>query len=314
MVRCVGQRVEKEPDAAHNIGEAIVQPFIHRGVERMARTEQHGIDVGVFFQMMLVEGELPVRGFRLSQTLDRVQALGAEVGQHVLDPPETICTCFHTQPQLTGSGDEEGFDIAGHEPPLLDLKVPPLEAAEVDMRACQRDAGGLFVLRELVRVHAVDLIDVLIQAPRVVRGFAQHLGQVYVIQRQDLTDDVEDATFERLIHLLKILQESVKDATLDDWLALFGFRRHEVEGVTVALLANAMDASEALFEARWIPRHVVVDHQVAELQVDTLTGGLGCDADLGLGAEQFLRTLAFVRVHSAVDLARGVSPLPKMVF
>ena len=174
-VRCVGHGVEKEPDSAHDIGEAIVEPFIHRGVEGMAGTQQHSIDVGVLFQVMLVERDLPVRGLWLAETLGRVQALGAEVGQHVLDAPETVCTCFHAQPQLTGGSDEEGFDIARHEPSLLNLKIPSLEASEVDVGACQCDAGGLLVLSELVRVHAIDLIDVLIQAPRIVRCFPQHL-------------------------------------------------------------------------------------------------------------------------------------------
>ena len=43
----------------------------------------------------------------------------------------------------------------------------------------------------------------------------------------------------------------------------------------VALLAIAVDAAHALFEPRRVPRHVVVHHQPAELEVDAFAGGVG---------------------------------------
>ena len=45
-------------------------------------------------------------------------------------------------------------------------------------------------------------------------------------------------------------------------------------------LADPVDPAHALLQPNRVPRQVVVDHQVAELEVDPLAGGLGCDADL----------------------------------
>ena len=78
---------------------------------------------------------------------------------------------------------------------------------------------------------------------------------------------------------------------------------------TVALLADAVDAAEALLQAGRVPGQVVVDHQPAELEVDALAGGFGRDADLLRGAELLLGALALVRIHAAVDLGRCVAPL-----
>ena len=41
-----------------------------------------------------------------------------------------------------------------------------------------------------------------------------------------------------------------------------------------------MDAAKPLFQSGRVPGQVVVDHQVAELEVDALAGGLGRDAYL----------------------------------
>ena len=45
----------------------------------------------------------------------------------------------------------------------------------------------------------------------------------------------------------------------------------------VALLPVAVDAAHALFQAGRIPGYVVVHHQPAELEIDTLAGGVGGD-------------------------------------
>ena len=82
--------------------------------------------------------------------------------------------------------------------------------------------------------------------------------------------------------------------------------------MNVALLADAMDAAEPLFQARRVPRQVVVDHQPAELKVDAFAGRLGRDANLLLGAEFLLGALALVRIHAAVNLAGGVTPFCQM--
>jgi len=78
--------------------------------------------------------------------------------------------------------------------------------------------------------------------------------------------------------------------------------------VNVPFLADAVDTAKALLQSRRVPGKVVIDHQPAELQVDAFARRLGGNADLLLGAELLLCTLALVRVHAAVDLAGGVGP------
>ena len=90
-------------------------------------------------------------------------------------------------------------------------------------------------------------------------------------------------------------------------------RGHEIEGVALVVLADAVDAAEALFQARRVPRHVVIDHQVAELEVDALAGSLGRDADLpGVRKSSWAR-LPLMRVHAAVNFAGGSSPTSRVL-
>ena len=76
-----------------------------------------------------------------------------------------------------------------------------------------------------------------------------------------------------------------------------------------------MDAPHALFQTNGIPRYVVVDHEPAELEVDTFAGGLGRDEDLSIFAELALGVdarawrVAVANLHSAVDLGDGQVPL-----
>ena len=133
--------------------------------------------------------------------------------------------------------------------------------------------------------------------------FAQHFRQVDVVERKHFADDIEDAVGQNRAHLLQLFQQALKDAAFDDGLAFLGLRRDEIEGVTVALLPDAMDAAKPLLQARGVPRQVVVDHQPAELKVDAFAGRFGGDADLLRGAELLLGALALVRIHAAVDFA-----------
>ena len=66
---------------------------------------------------------------------------------------------------------------------------------------------------------------------------------------------------------------------------LTGIRRHEIEDQAVFLLAVAMDTTHALFKPHRVPRDVVVHHQPAELQVDTLARRFGRHEDLAGFAE-----------------------------
>src|SRR5262249_36516749 len=102
--------------------------------------------------------------------------------------------------------------------------------------------------------------------------------------------------------------QPVQNVSLDNRLALLRVGGDKVEDVDVTLLPDAVNAAEALFETRRVPRHVVVDHQVAELEVNTFTRGLRSHADLRRGTKLLLRPLALVRVHAAVDLTGRVAP------
>ena len=107
---------------------------------------------------------------------------------------------------------------------------------------------------------------------------------------------------QRLIHLLQLLKETVEDATLDDRLALLGIRRHKIEGIAVPFLPDAVDAAETLLQACGVPRHVVVDHQMAELEVDPFARCFVRHADLGRGPKVILCSLSLVGVHAAMNL------------
>ena len=82
-----------------------------------------------------------------------------------------------------------------------------------------------------------------------------------------------------------------------------GFLGDKIPEVTNFLLANAVDAPEALFEAIRIPRQVVVHHQVGVLEIDAFTGGIGGDqnAYLRVGTKDRLNAAALVAMGSAVD-------------
>ena len=73
------------------------------------------------------------------------------------------------------------------------------------------------------------------------------------------------------------------------------------------LLAVAVDAAHALLKARRVPRHVVIDHEPAELEVDAFGGGVGAEhesraAVIGGLSEAFDLFLPLRVVHAAMDL------------
>ena len=79
-----------------------------------------------------------------------------------------------------------------------------------------------------------------------------------------------------------------------------------------------MDAAHALFQAVRVPGYVVVEQQVAALEVDAFAGGLGGDQNLDLafaellfGVEPGARLVAAARPHAAVDAADAETPVPQ---
>src|SRR5438552_279444 len=83
--------------------------------------------------------------------------------------------------------------------------------------------------------------------------------------------------------------------------------------MAITVLADPVDPPKPLFEARGVPRQVVVDHEPAELEVDALARGLCRNANLAAGAELLLGALALARVHTPVDLAGRVTPSIQML-
>jgi len=105
----------------------------------------------------------------------------------------------------------------------------------------------------------------------------------------------------------------MQNPSFNDRLTILGICRDKVEGVDIAILANAMDAPETLFQPRRVPGHVIVDHQVAKLKVDAFAGGLGRYTNLRASPEYFLSPLAFVRIHAAMNFAGAIPPAFKMI-
>ena len=112
-----------------------------------------------------------------------------------------------------------------------------------------------------------------------------------------LAEDVEHLAAVGLALLLDLLQQPGED------LALAGVGGDEVPQVADLLLADAVDAAEALLDPVRVPRQVVVDHQVRALQVQALAGGVGGDQDLDVAVlgELLGDLAALVTAHAAVD-------------
>ena len=127
---------------------------------------------------------------------------------------------------------------------------------------------------------------------------------------QDLADDVEDGVVvQRVADLLQLLEQPLQDAAFD------GVGGHEVEDQAVLALAVAVDAAHPLLEAVRVPGDVVVEEDVADLEVDALARRLGGDQDLDLafpelllGVEARARLVARARLHAAVDAADAEAP------
>ena len=114
------------------------------------------------------------------------------------------------------------LDVARHQPAFLGLDVRLLEAGEIHVGPGQRNAGGLLVLLEPGRVDAVDLVEVIVEPARVEGRFAEHVGQIDVVERKHFADDVENAVGQNRPHLLELFEQALEDAAFDDGLAFLG--------------------------------------------------------------------------------------------
>ncbi len=128
--------------------------------------------------------------------------------------------------------------------------------------------------------------------------------------RQHLTDHVEHGVIvEGVADLLKLFQEPLEHPALD------GVRGDEVKDQTVLALAVAVDTPHALLEAVGVPGDVVVEENVADLEVDPFSGRLGRHEDLDRSFPELLlrvkprpRLVARSRLHAAVDVPNAEAP------
>ena len=129
-------------------------------------------------------------------------------------------------------------------------------------------------------------------------------------RRQNLADNVEDrVVVQRVADLLELSMQPRKYAAFD------GVGGHKVEDQAVFALPVAVDAPHPLLEAIRIPGDVVVEEDVAGLEVDPLARGLGGDqnlnlafAELLLGVEASARLVTRARLHAAVNAANAETP------
>ena len=225
----------------------------------------------------------------------------------MLDPQQGVGAAFDPQPDLLGRVEEVRLDVLRHEPAFLAGEVTLAHPLHVNVPPGQRDAGGLLVLLVLLGGHAVDLRLGGVDAGRVEQGVLDQPLEVDAVEGEQVADDVVDAPLQRGLHRLQLGVQPFEQLPLDR------VGGAEVEDVAVVLLADPVHPAHPLLEPHRVPRQVVVDHQVAELEVDPLPGCFGGDADLLVQAEVLLDLLAFRGRDAAVDRADRVAPLAQVV-
>ena len=166
-----------------------------------------------------------------------------------------------------------------------------------------RVLGQCVFVQQLLQLCTVKArVDDLIQSityllpVAVANRFDEKITQRTVLEGE-FAEHIEDLAMQCLTLLLQLVKEPLEHHALTRLLA------HEVPQVTDLRLPDAMDASEALFEAVRVPRQVIVDHEMCTLEVDALAGRVGGDqdADFLILFEQFLDLAPIVAEHAAVD-------------
>ena len=149
-------------------------------------------------------------------------------------------------------------------------------------------------------VDAVEAFSLALGPVVVADGVQQEILEAPFLKH--LTKDVEDTAIEGFVDGFQLSEQAVIDRPFA------GLLGDEVPEMTDLLLADAVNAPEALFEAVRVPRQVIIDHQVGVLEVDAFASGISCeeDADFGVGTEQGLALAAFITMHAAMDGGDGV--------
>src|SRR5260370_41190149 len=97
----------------------------------MTGAHERGVQVLIEIEVLLVECDLPVRCLGLAESPDGCEAIGPEIGEDVLYPPETVSARLHLEAHLAARREEVLLDVAGHQPPLFYFSVGPLEGGKI---------------------------------------------------------------------------------------------------------------------------------------------------------------------------------------
>ena len=122
-----------------------------------------------------------------------------------------------------------------------------------------------------------------------------------------LADDVEYGVIVQGIAISWSFEQPLENTAFD------GIRGNEIEDQTILMLAIAVNAPHALFQPVRVPGNVIVEEDIAALQVNAFTRSLrrdkyldGSIPELLLGVQSGSRLLSGARFHAAMD-----EPYPK---
>jgi hypothetical protein len=92
---------------------------------------------------------------------------------------------------------------------------------------------------------------------------------------QDLADHVKHRIIvQSVTDFLELVEQTLEHAALD------GIGGHKIEDQAIALLTIAVDTAHALLQPVRIPGDVIVEQDMAALQIDPFAGRLSCHQDL----------------------------------
>ena len=216
---------------------------------------------------------------------------------------------LHREGYELGRLTKKSRDGLWHNTSLLRPRPPLDQHLEIECLARESLEG---VLADGTESSCVDIAE----HPLLEVGVAELPGVVVaehaldVGHRQDLANDVKDGVVvQSVTDFLQFVMQPRKDSAFD------GVGGHEVEDQTILVLPVAVDASHPLLEAVGVPGDVVIEEDVARLEVDPLPRSLGGDQDLDLavtelllGVEAGARLVARAPLHTAMDAADTESP------
>ena len=145
------------------------------------------------------------------------------------------------------------------------------------------------------------LKDGLALAACVRRCFQDELRQI--LFRKELADDIVNPVAAQFgANRLQFLKKTVKDGTLSR------IGGDKIDDMHLVFLSVAVNAPHPLFQAIRVPRKIIVEHQVAELEVNSFARGFGCEKKLRLIPKRILRRYPLFVRHFPVDNRDGKPP------